>query len=704
MNLRKKKSLIGTLATMAFFVVGCGGGGSSTNPPAQIAVSLSPQPPASMVIGKTASLTALVTNDSAAAGVTWKATCSRSNCGSFSPATTPGNSGITTYTAPTSVPTNNTVLITATSMADSTKTAVATITITSTPAISVVISNPPSSLVISTTSNLAAVVSEDSAAAGVTWSVTCGSAQCGSFNPTTSPGNNATTAYTAPAVVPTGNMVTVTATSVTDTTKSASATITITTAPPAALADGSYVFHVDGQDTNGPYFVAGVFNVHSGAITAGEQDVVDYAGGGNYPLVASDSSVALESNGNIQIVLNNGSNGPGVNGVQMFRASMVSTTRGYISEFDTFAAGTGTLQLQTSTAAPAGSYAFNLSGVDGTSNGYPFGIGGVLNINGTSIATGSSVFDYYDGGNVGQGQTFTSGTVSAPDSYGRVTINLTPSTVTSFGLIGYVVGTNRIQFVENASDQLGAALGGTALGQAKTNSFTASDVSGQSYAFIANAQDTNGLASFGGAFSLNSDGTVGGVIAYNDGVYHQGPHIVGGSWTIDQTGRVAMTNVMLDSANIGNGPYTFQLYVDGNGNAFELGADNIQGSTGPAFVQNGSLTPGSYTIAAQGFAADQNDNPIVWGGVGPVAIDGSENWSGFTDFNVFSGSSVESMTLSGNTQSNGLFELNGLSADTNPSGPTSWGYYPISSTKVIAVELDPQQLGIFIIEGNNQPQ
>ena len=624
MNSRKKNSLIATLTTLAFLVVGCGGGGSNPNPPAQLAVSLNPQPPTSMVISKAVNLTAIVSNDSTAAGVTWKVTCSSSDCGSFSPASTPGNSATTMYTAPASVPTNNTVLITATSVADSSKSAVATITITGTPTISVVISNPPSSVVVSTMSNLTAAVSEDSAAAGVTWSVTCGSSQCGSFSATKTPGNNPTTTYTAPAAVPTGNTVTVTATSVTDNTKSAHATITITTAPPAALADGNYIFNVGGQDPNGPYFVAGAFTVHNGAITAGEQDVVDYAGGGNYSLVVSGSSVTAESNGNVQIILNNGSNGPGVNGVQTFRASMISATRGYIAEFDEFGTGTGNLQLQTSTAAPAGSYAFNLSGVDGSSNAYPFGIGGILNISGMSIETGSSILDYYDGGNVGQGQTFNSGTVSTPDSFGRLTINFTPSSNTPFGLIAYVVGRNRMQFVENADDQLGAALGGTALGQAKTNSFTTADVSGQSYAFIANAEDPNGLASFGGAFNLKIDGTVGGVIAYNDGVNHQGPEIVGGKWTIDQTGRVAMTNVMLNGANIGDGPYTFQLYVDGNGNALELGADDIQGSTGPAFVQNGSLTPGSYTIAAQGFAADQNDNTIVWGGVGPVTIDNGE--------------------------------------------------------------------------------
>ncbi len=64
-----------------------------------------------------------------------------------------------------------------------------------------------------------------------TGTVTCGSAQCGSFNPTAT-GSGSATVYTAPAAVPTPATVTLTATSVTDTTKSTSATITITAAAP----------------------------------------------------------------------------------------------------------------------------------------------------------------------------------------------------------------------------------------------------------------------------------------------------------------------------------------------------------------------------------------------------------------------------------------------------------------------------------------
>jgi hypothetical protein len=705
-----KNILLSGIAAATLFMAACGGGGGNgPTPPAAISVTLSPTPPTSIVISKTASLTAVVANDTAAAGVTWKATCGSTDCGSFSPASTPGNSGTTTYTAPAAIPTGNTVVVTATSVTDATKSASATITVTGTPVISVAISNPPANLVVNTPANLTAVVSEDDAAAGVTWSVTCGSAACGSFNPTTTPGNNPTTSFTAPAAIPTGNTVTVKATSVTDNTKSATATITIVAAPPAVLADGTYIYHVTGENgSNGPYSVAGAFTVQNAVITGGEQDWVDFNGdGGKSALIANTSSLTLESNGNIQIVLDSGVNGAG-NGVVTLRGTMVSASRALISEFDDSAAGTGSLDLQTGKAAPAGGYAFNLFGADGAAQASLLVIGGVLDITGTTIATSTSVFDYADGATVGQGAQFSSGAVSAPDQYGRITIDLTPNAAAGapeFGLIGYIVGTNRIELVENNTDTLQGSLGGAALGQgAKTNAFTAADVTGASYAFIANGGDVNGLANFAGAFALNSNGSVGGVVAYNDGDNRQGPQITGGTWTIDPTGRVTLSNIMLSNANIGNGPYNFQLYVDGNGNAFELGNDAIQESTGPSFVQTGPLTPGQFAIAAQGFAA--TDEQPVWAAVGPVTIDASFNWNGFTDYNVFTGTPLTNVPLTGTTNSgNGLFELTGLSALQNPLGPGEFGYYPISATKVLAIELDDNQpsngvqLGVFVIEG-----
>jgi hypothetical protein len=44
-------------------------------------------------------------------------------------------------------------------------------------------------MVVSTTTSLTAVVTNDSKNAGVTWSVTCGSSQCGSISPTSTASN-----------------------------------------------------------------------------------------------------------------------------------------------------------------------------------------------------------------------------------------------------------------------------------------------------------------------------------------------------------------------------------------------------------------------------------------------------------------------------------------------------------------------------------
>ncbi len=154
--------------------------------------------------------------------------------------------------------------------------------------------------------------------------------------------------------------------------------------------DGNYVFHLAGQDGAGNYYLAGAFTVKSGAITGGEQDMTDGTNPGYYhdSLTPSGSSLSLV-NGNLQVVLNTGDQNVGVNGVETLRGAIVSNARALISEFDTFATATGSLDQQTSVAPPAGGYAFNLGGLDTNDN--TFVVGGILNISGANISIGSSV-------------------------------------------------------------------------------------------------------------------------------------------------------------------------------------------------------------------------------------------------------------------------------------------------------------------------
>ena len=691
----------------AIWLTACGGGSKTPpTPPPVISVALSGTPPTSLVAAATTSLTATVSNDSSNAGVKWSVSCSASACGSFSPTST-ASGAATTYTAPTVPPTNPaTVTITATSVTDTTKAASTTITITP-PALAISVAfNPaaPTSLVVSTTASLTAVVTNDSSNGGVKWTVTCGSSACGSFSPTSTASGTATT-YTAPSTIPSPATVTVTATSVTDTTKTATATITITNAP-IVLANGTYVYHVSGEDSTGPYFIAGAFTVQNGAITGGEQDFTDRSIA--YPqntLAPATSKLSIAGN-NIQIALDTGNTNIGVSGVETLRGTRVSSSRYLISEFDNFAAASGSLDLQTGTAAPSGAYVFSVGGIDGTQNGFALAMGGVLNISGTTISNTGSVFDSNAGGILGQGLLFSSGSVTAPDSFGRLTFSLTPNTtsVEPFILTGYIVGPNRIQLVESQADTLNADLGGAALAQnTPTNGFTAAGESGATYVFSGTGADIYGNAQVAGTFTLNAGGTVSGTIALSDLAYYGTISITTGTYTVDPTGRVTLSNILPSlpgTSTVQAVAFGFQLYLDGNGNAMELGVDTNDVSAGVAYLQTAPTAPlsGSYAVSGQGFGNVNNTSP-AWSAVGPVTV-ASNAVTGSTDYNIFGGAQTSSVSLTGTINSSttpplALTGLNAASAQTS----NGYFYFPIDGTRFVAIEGDGQQLGLLVLEG-----
>jgi len=671
--------------------------------PLAISVTLN-SPPTSLAVSATASLTAVVANDSKNGGVTWSVTCGGSPCGSFSPTST-ASGAASTYTAPATVPTGNTVTVTATSVSDTTKSASATVTITPPPppGLSVAFNpQPPASLTVGATTSLTAVVSNDSKNGGVTWSVTCGSSPCGSFSPTSTASGAATT-YTAPATVPTPGTVTITATSVTDTTKSISATVAIA----ALLGDGTYVYHVAGQDAPanlaaGPYFVVGAFTVKGGVITGGEQDFRDFNNKFTDNLVASGCSIT-RAGGNIQITLATANTKVGANGIEVLRGAAVSSSRVLISEFDALAAATGSADLQTSAATPSGGYAFALSGLDELTTPSMLVIGGVLNFNAGALVVTGSVYDYNDGGTtIGQAQLFSSGSVNTPDAFGRVTFSLTTastSAVPAFVLTGYIVGTNQIQLVESQTDTLGADLGGVALGQGKnTGSFNQAGLANTTYVHSSSGELSNkNLITLAGQFSFSSAGNVSGQLALNDGINFGASTISGVTSVVDPTGRVTLQGV--NTSVTGLGPFVIQLYLDGNGNALELGVDSFEATQGVAYAQNAPPTDfeGTYAIAGQGYLPNPNGAAPAWGAVGPVTVN-SDAFSGFTDYSIEGTIPTSGVTLTGTeTNSTQLLSLTGLNG-TGFTTANSYGYYPIDSKRVLAIEIDGNQLGLLQLE------
>jgi hypothetical protein len=205
----------------AAILSGCGSSASaptSPSPTPAISISFAGGNSQTILQGQSVTLTVNVSNDSSGKGVTW----SLSGQGTLSK-----QSGTSVqYDAPASVASTVSVMVTATSAADTTKFAVATVTINpAPPAISVSFNGGNSQTILQGQPiALTVTVSNDPSGKGVTWSL--------SGQGTLSKQSGTSVQYDAPASVASTISVMVTATSVADTTKSAMATITVNPPPP----------------------------------------------------------------------------------------------------------------------------------------------------------------------------------------------------------------------------------------------------------------------------------------------------------------------------------------------------------------------------------------------------------------------------------------------------------------------------------------
>lgn len=255
---RRSSIAVALAATVGMTLAGCSSnsGNLLVGPIAFTDANGNPQstPPTSLSVNATAYMDVTLTNDANLLGANWTVYCGSNPapgtplppgqtvdtaCGTFTPVhtasapvpqyATSGSGIVTLYTAPAVPPQGGVVTLYAAATSDPSKYSSVTLTILGLPISVALAPAPPASLTVNATASLKAVLTNDYLAKGVNWTVTCGSGACGSFSPTQTASGAATT-YTAPASVPTGDTVTITATSVTDPTKSASAAVTITAA------------------------------------------------------------------------------------------------------------------------------------------------------------------------------------------------------------------------------------------------------------------------------------------------------------------------------------------------------------------------------------------------------------------------------------------------------------------------------------------
>jgi autotransporter-associated beta strand protein len=549
---------------------------------------------------------------------------------------------------------------------------------------------PPTTVAANGTASLSAVVANDHSLSGVSWTATCATAPCGTFSPA-STGSGVQTAYTAPGLITSALTVTLTATSTTDSSKKASTTITVTP-PPKILTDGKYVYHYAGQNDDGPFTVTGVFIVDDGQITGGEQDYSDANGVAADTLVPATSSFSATGN-TIQIVLDTGDDDVGDDGVETLRGSIVSAKRVLISEFDDGATGTGSLDAQDdddSQEQPDGSYAFAVNGHSAAGN--QLAIGGVLSFDDGDLSVADSVLDVNEL-TVGTqtAQTFDSGSVSAPDEFGRVTITLEPSAasnVPAFTLTGYIVDDDKIQLLTGQPDDLAANLGGTALSQGDSaGAFDDDDVADTKYVHASLGADSNSAVVAAGVFTLNADNTLDGTLTINDGTTHASVAIPARStWALEPTGRVTLAGA--------GGVFEFELYLNGEGSGLILSLNPQAVTAGLAFQRvapSSEIEEGTYAVAANG---------VTWGAVGQAKIDDGDV-DGSVDYTPQGDDSAAAVPLSGSIDAqNGTLSLAGLNAkDTDTA--EDFAYYPIDENRTIAVEVSGQQLGLVWLEATN---
>src|SRR2546429_9461071 len=139
---------------------------------AAVGVSVSPGT-ANVTVTASQQFTATVANDASNKGVNWTLTqggapCSP-GCGTITLAST-ASGAATTYTAPSAVPSPAQVTINAISVADTTKSATATVTVL--PPIAVSVSPPTANVTVNATQQFTATVTNDPSNKGVNWTLT----------------------------------------------------------------------------------------------------------------------------------------------------------------------------------------------------------------------------------------------------------------------------------------------------------------------------------------------------------------------------------------------------------------------------------------------------------------------------------------------------------------------------------------------------
>jgi len=431
--------------------------------------------------------------------------------------------------------------------------------------ISVVLSTVSASVVPGGTTTVSATVSNDSMNAGVSWSCAPANA-CGLFSPSSTASAMATT-YTAPAVVPAGGQVTVTAKSITDPTKSASSVVMITEPASDATLSGRYAFFVTSPTGNrGTASLLGSINLGGdGTVAGGVADIIS-------PGVLDLQDQILPTSANPQPNTSSYTvDGTGhgtmnvrtASGQQLaFSFAVTSPAHTLLTEIDGNP-GSGTMDLQQhptggfTASQVEGGFSFTMTGTAKANAATKVSYGGVFTADGVGSLSGGTL-------DINTAAIMTtspfSGSFSAPDSNGRGTLQLGGGRSFTY----YVISSKALRLFE--ADNLNL-MGGSAYAQGGSVIFF-----GNNYFYQNSGWSSAGRTTTAGEFFiLESENDISaGISDSNAGGPPATPKSavkVSGSYDSFPDGTGSLT--LVDAG----GSSTFNLYVvDHNVNIFDPNA------------------------------------------------------------------------------------------------------------------------------------
>ncbi|MFT3904954.1 MAG: putative Ig domain-containing protein [Steroidobacteraceae bacterium] len=520
---------------------------------------------ATLLPSGTRTITATVTDDSTNAGVTW----TLQGEGTLSNATTT----TVTYTAPDSVTGTAMAVITATSIADTSKSGSVTLEVAGTPVLTSV-ELFPAYVDIPYATRVVVAGGE----ASYSWEITSGTLPDG-----LSLGSSTSSQVVISGTPTTEGSSTVTL-QVTDA-ESRTATVDLTfvvNATVTCLLDGQYAVLYSGFSSSKPTTRLASLTIDSSGNVTGAEDFKSGSSSNTNGSISGTCTVAKTNAGKLKLSASSGD-------YKYTYATATDLAHGRLQRTGSgTSTGTGSFYEQDSSAFAlatlAGDYAFGLVGTE--TSGTRLGLAGRFTVDSSGNITNA----YVDrNGSTPLTDVSATGTMSAPDTNGRGTISLTADTST-INLVYYVLNSDKLIAMNGDTATNADSLSGAITRQSGTFSSASLDTSAVLSLWGAHGSSQPRAAAALGRLSGASSGTLSASLDETAQGSSSLANSYSGSYSVDSYGRAALTLTGSSTSR------SFAVYLDATSNGYVVEHDSTDQNTGLLEAQSGTF---DNTLAGQ---------------------------------------------------------------------------------------------------------